>query len=160
MVRFVTALTFGFAIAGSVALLGAGPAAPMLPPAAGNAPRRNPVRRDAGLAVRRHDGRALGESQEPAARADLRRVAGQAGLHRDHGLRESSCRKVSATPTSTRCRAIQSITSTSSFEPHGHHGFPVPHYDIHAYYVSPAIQATICPNGIPDPAMKPMNTQR
>ncbi len=32
MVRFVTALTFGFAIAGSVALLGAGPAAPMLPP--------------------------------------------------------------------------------------------------------------------------------
>jgi hypothetical protein len=44
-----------------------------------------------------------------------------------------------------------------AFEPHGHAGFPVPHYDVHAYYVSPAEQAKICPNGIPDPAMKPMN---
>ncbi|HUY40703.1 MAG TPA: hypothetical protein VMV82_03955 [Candidatus Dormibacteraeota bacterium] len=43
------------------------------------------------------------------------------------------------------------------FEPHGHEGFPVPHYDLHAYYVSPAAQARICPNGIPDPAMKPTN---
>jgi hypothetical protein len=43
------------------------------------------------------------------------------------------------------------------FEPHGHEHFPVPHYDLHAYYVSPAVQATICPNGIPDPAMKPTN---
>jgi len=32
MVRFIKALTFGFAVAGSVALLGAGPAAPLLPP--------------------------------------------------------------------------------------------------------------------------------
>ena len=44
-----------------------------------------------------------------------------------------------------------------AFEPHGHEGLPVPHYDVHAYYVSPAAQANICPNGIPDPAMKPMN---
>ncbi len=44
-----------------------------------------------------------------------------------------------------------------SYEPHGHEGFPVPHYDIHAYYVSRAVQATICPDGIPDPAMKPIN---
>jgi hypothetical protein len=43
------------------------------------------------------------------------------------------------------------------FEPHGHQGMPVPHYDLHAYYVTPAVQATICPNGLPDPAMKPMN---
>ncbi len=42
-----------------------------------------------------------------------------------------------------------------SYEPNGHEGFPVPHYDIHAYYVTPAAQAQICPNGIPDPAMKP-----
>ncbi|HVA28113.1 MAG TPA: hypothetical protein VNF68_08030 [Candidatus Baltobacteraceae bacterium] len=41
------------------------------------------------------------------------------------------------------------------FEPHGHAGFPVPHYDVHAYYVSPAAEAKICPKGIPDPAMKP-----
>ncbi len=43
------------------------------------------------------------------------------------------------------------------FEPNGHGGFPVPHYDLHAYYVSPAVQATICPDGIPDPSMKAMN---
>lgn len=41
------------------------------------------------------------------------------------------------------------------YEPHGHEGFPVPHYDLHAYYVTAAQQAKICPNGIPDPAMKP-----
>jgi len=43
------------------------------------------------------------------------------------------------------------------FEPHGHEGFPVPHYDVHAYYISPAAEAKVCPNGIPDPSMKPMN---
>jgi hypothetical protein len=43
------------------------------------------------------------------------------------------------------------------YEPQGHEGFPVPHYDVHAYYVTPAVQATICPNGIPDPAMKATN---
>jgi hypothetical protein len=47
-----------------------------------------------------------------------------------------------------------------SFEPNGHEGFPLPHYDIHAYYVSPAVQATICPNGIPDPSMKPTNLRK
>jgi hypothetical protein len=44
-----------------------------------------------------------------------------------------------------------------AFEPNGHEGLPVPHYDLHAYYVSPEVEATICPNGIPDPAMKPTN---
>lgn len=43
------------------------------------------------------------------------------------------------------------------YEPSGHPGYPVPHYDVHAYYVSPAVQATICPNGVPDPSMKAMN---
>jgi hypothetical protein len=43
------------------------------------------------------------------------------------------------------------------FEPKGHEGLPVPHYDVHAYYVSPAEEAKICPNGIPDPSMKPTN---
>ena len=41
------------------------------------------------------------------------------------------------------------------FEPHGHPGLTVPHYDIHAYYVSPAEQAKICPTGVHDDAMKP-----
>ena len=43
------------------------------------------------------------------------------------------------------------------FEPKGHDGYPIPHYDLHAYYVTPAVQATICPDGIPDPAMKATN---
>lgn len=43
------------------------------------------------------------------------------------------------------------------YEPKGHDGFPVPHYDVHAYYVSPVEQAKICPDGIPDPSMKAMN---
>jgi hypothetical protein len=43
------------------------------------------------------------------------------------------------------------------FEPHGHAGMPVPHYDMHAYYVSWAQETRICPNGEPDPAMKPTN---
>jgi hypothetical protein len=43
------------------------------------------------------------------------------------------------------------------YEPKGHEGLPVPHYDVHAYYISPAEQAKICPNGIPDPSMKPTN---
>ena len=42
------------------------------------------------------------------------------------------------------------------YEPHGHAGLPVPHYDLHAYYVTRAEQMQICPHGIPDPAMKPM----
>lgn len=46
------------------------------------------------------------------------------------------------------------------FEPHGHAGFPVPHYDMHAYYVSPAAEARICPNGLTDPAMRPTNINR
>lgn len=43
------------------------------------------------------------------------------------------------------------------YEPKGHEGLPVPHYDLHAYYVSPAEQAKICPDGVPDPSMKAMN---
>jgi hypothetical protein len=43
------------------------------------------------------------------------------------------------------------------FEPKGHAGLPVPHYDLHAYYITPAVQATICPGGMPDSSMKAMN---
>jgi hypothetical protein len=45
-----------------------------------------------------------------------------------------------------------------NFEPKGHEGLPVPHYDIHAYYISYAEQAKICPDGVPDPSMKATNT--
>lgn len=45
-----------------------------------------------------------------------------------------------------------------NYEPKGHEGLPVPHYDIHAFYISYAAQTKLCPNGIPDPAMKATNT--
>ena len=41
------------------------------------------------------------------------------------------------------------------FEPHGHEGMPFPHYDVHAYYISPAAEDRICPGGVPNPAMRP-----
>jgi hypothetical protein len=33
------------------------------------------------------------------------------------------------------------------FEPYGHPGYPIPHYDIHAYYVPHAIHMKFCPDG-------------
>jgi hypothetical protein len=40
------------------------------------------------------------------------------------------------------------------YHPHGHEGMPIPHYDVHAYYVAHADQLKICPNGAPDPDME------
>ncbi|HLI97839.1 MAG TPA: hypothetical protein VKT72_17350 [Candidatus Baltobacteraceae bacterium] len=40
------------------------------------------------------------------------------------------------------------------YHPHGHQGMPIPHYDIHAYYISHAAQLKVCPNGAPDPDME------
>ena len=37
------------------------------------------------------------------------------------------------------------------FEPYGHTGYPIPHYDVHAYYVPHAVHEAFCPNGIPVP---------
>lgn len=34
------------------------------------------------------------------------------------------------------------------FEPHGHPGYPIPHYDVHGYYVSHATHMAFCPNGM------------
>lgn len=38
-----------------------------------------------------------------------------------------------------------------AFNPHGHAGYPVPHYDVHAYYVPHAVHMAYCPNGLPNP---------
>jgi hypothetical protein len=38
-----------------------------------------------------------------------------------------------------------------AFNPHGHEGYPIPHYDIHAYYVPHAVHMAYCPNGVPNP---------
>ena len=34
------------------------------------------------------------------------------------------------------------------FEPHGHEGYPIPHYDLHAFYVPHAVHMKYCPNGM------------
>ena len=34
---------------------------------------------------------------------------------------------------------------------HGHPGMPIPHYDIHGYYVPHAVHAKFCPGGDPVP---------
>ncbi|HZT11702.1 MAG TPA: hypothetical protein VFA29_02800 [Candidatus Baltobacteraceae bacterium] len=33
------------------------------------------------------------------------------------------------------------------FVPYGHAGYPIPHYDLHAYYVPHAVHEAFCPNG-------------
>ncbi len=33
------------------------------------------------------------------------------------------------------------------FEPHGHPGYPVPHYDVHAYFVPHSVHMAYCPHG-------------
>lgn len=38
-----------------------------------------------------------------------------------------------------------------AFNPHGHEGYPIPHYDIHAYYVPHSVHMAYCPKGIPNP---------
>ncbi|HEY8297114.1 MAG TPA: hypothetical protein VIG32_03720 [Candidatus Baltobacteraceae bacterium] len=34
------------------------------------------------------------------------------------------------------------------YVPYGHAGYPIPHYDVHAYYVPHATHEKFCPNGI------------
>ena len=38
-----------------------------------------------------------------------------------------------------------------AFNPHGHEGYPVPHYDVHAYYAPHAVHEAYCPRGVPNP---------
>lgn len=33
------------------------------------------------------------------------------------------------------------------FEPYGHEGYPIAHYDVHAYYVPHDVHEAFCPNG-------------
>ena len=33
------------------------------------------------------------------------------------------------------------------FVPYGHAGYPIPHYDLHAYYVAHAVHEAFCPGG-------------
>lgn len=42
-----------------------------------------------------------------------------------------------------------------AFNPHGHEGYPIPHYDVHAYFVPHAVHQAFCPHGVPDPEAQP-----
>ncbi|HEY6325773.1 MAG TPA: hypothetical protein VIW73_04550 [Candidatus Cybelea sp.] len=159
MVRFITALTFGIAVAGSVALLGADAATPALPPQPATRPEGIPS--DAMLVSPCIA--TMGEHWANLKNLPLGPIYGawqgkpvftEIMVSQQQLQQGFSYANIHALPGYT----IDHIDV--SFEPHGHEGYPIPHYDIHAYYVSPAVQATICPNGIPDPAMKPMNTPR
>jgi hypothetical protein len=33
------------------------------------------------------------------------------------------------------------------YVPYGHAGYPIPHYDLHAYYVPHAVHEAFCPDG-------------
>lgn len=37
------------------------------------------------------------------------------------------------------------------YEPTGHEGYPIPHYDVHAFYVADAAHMAFCPDGIKVP---------
>jgi hypothetical protein len=159
MVRFITALTFGFAVAGSVALLGADAAAPSLPP--------QPATRPAGI-----PSDAMLVSPCVATMGEHWANLKNLPLGPIYGVWQGkpvfteimvSVQQLQQGFSYADIHALPGYTIDHidvSFEPHGHEGYPIPHYDIHAYYVSPALQAAICPNGIPDPSMKPMNTPR
>ncbi len=159
MVRFITGLTFGFAVAGSVALLGADAAAPSLPP--------QPATRPAGI-----PSDAMLVSPCIATMGEHWANLKNLPLGPIYGVWQGrpvfteimvSVQQLQQGFSYADVHALPGYTIDHvdvSFEPHGHEGYPIPHYDIHAYYVSPAVQATICPNGIPDPSMKPMNTPR
>jgi hypothetical protein len=156
MVRFAAAFVFVLALTGSAVRAGAAPSPPMLPP--------QPTVHPAGI-----PGDAMLVSpciatmgEHWAALKDLpmgpiygtwqgKPVFTELMVTLDQLQKGFSYVNIHALPGYT----IDHVDF--EFEPHGHEGLPVPHYDVHAYYVSPAVQATICPNGLPDPAMKPMN---
>ncbi len=159
MVRFIAASAFAFVVGGWVALLGAGPATPMLPP--------QPAVRPAGIPA---DAMlvspciaTMGEHWANLKNLPLGPIYGVWQGKPVFTELMVSVQQLQKGFSYADIHALPGYTIDHvdvSFEPNGHEGFPIPHYDIHAYYVTPAVQATICPNGIPDPAMKPMNAPR
>jgi hypothetical protein len=156
MVRFITASTFGLVLTGAAALLGAAPAQPVLPPQPAVHPAGIPA--DALLVSPCIAG--MGEHWADPKNLPLGPIYGvwqgkpvftEIMVSVKQLQQGFSYANIHALPG----YAIDHIDF--NFEPNGHEGFPVPHYDLHAYYVSPTLQATICPNGIPDPSMKPMS---
>jgi len=156
MVRFITALAFGFAVAGSVALLGADAPAPALPPQPATRPLGIPS--DAILLSP-----CIATMGEHWANFNDLPLGPIYGVWQGKPVFTEIMVSVEQLQKGFSYADVHALPGYSidhidvSYEPNGHAGYPIPHYDIHAYYVTPAVQATICPNGIPDPALKPLN---
>ncbi len=156
MVRFVTASAVAFALAASLARVAAAPSEPMLPP--------QPAVRPAGIPAD-----AVMVSPCIATMGEHWANLKDLPLGPIYGVWQGkpvftemmvSVKQLQQGFSYANIHALPGYTIDHidfEYEPNGHQGFAVPHYDLHAYYVSPAVQATICPHGIPDSAMKPMN---
>jgi hypothetical protein len=156
MGRFIAAFAAAFALCVTLARVSAAPAAPMLPPQPAVRPAGIPadaVKVSACIA-------SMGEHWASLKNLPMGPIYGVWQGKPVFTEMMVSVKQLQQGFSYADIHALPGYTIDHvdfEYEPNGHEGFPVPHYDIHAYYVSPAVQATICPNGIPDPAMKPMN---
>lgn len=156
MIRFVTVAAFTVALSATAARVAAEPAQPMLPPQPATHPAGIPV--DA-LMVSPCIA-TMGEHWANPKNLPLGPIFGVWQGKPVFTEIMVSVKQLQDGFSYANIHALPGYTIDHidfKYEPNGHPGFPVPHYDLHAYYVSPAVQATICPDGIPDPAMKPMN---
>ena len=156
MVRFIAGVAFALALAGAMARVVAEPAQPMLPPQ----PATHPAGIPADAVEVSPCIATMGEHWANLKNLPLGPIYGVWQGKPVFTEMMVSVKQLEDGFSYADVRALPGYTIDHidfKYEPKGHAGFPVPHYDLHAYYVTPAVQATICPNGIPDPAMKPMN---
>ncbi len=156
MIRFVAVAVFSFALTASAARVAADPLQPALPAA----PATHPVGIPAQAIMVSPCIATMGEHWASPKDLPLGPIYGVWQGKPVFTELMVSVKQLERGFSYANIRALPGYTIDHidfKYEPNGHNGFPVPHYDVHAYYVSPAVQATICPNGIPDPAMKPMN---
>ncbi len=156
MVRLVTVTAFAVALSATMARAGAGPAQPMVPPQ----PATHPAGIPADALMVSPCIATMGEHWANPKNLPLGPIYGVWQGKPVFTEIMVSVRQLQDGFSYANIHALPGYTIDHvdfKYEPNGHPGLPVPHYDLHAYYVSPAVQATICPSGIPDPAMKPMN---
>jgi hypothetical protein len=156
MVRFVTASAVALALAATLARAGAAPSDSMLPPQ----PATHPAGIPADALMLSPCVASMGEHWANPKNLPLGPIYGVWQGEPVFTEIMVTVKQLQDGFSYADIRALPGYTIDHidfKYEPNGHPGLPVPHYDLHAYYVSPAVQATICPNGLPDPSMKPMN---
>lgn len=156
MIRFLAAAFFSLALAGALTRVAADPAQPMLPPQ----PATHPAGIPADALMVSPCIATMGEHWANPKNLPLGPIYGVWQGKPVFTEFMVSVAQLEQGFSYANIRAVPGYTIDHidfKYEPNGHPGFPVPHYDLHAYYVSPAMQAAICPHGIADPSMKPMN---